>query len=228
MGLVYQTSHVALAHRAELRAGETLLVHAAAGGVGLAAVQIGLALGARVIGTAGTEEKLALVKENGADFVLNYRDADWVESVAHALDASGLSAGCLELEITETSIIQDEPKTLSALSGLSQMGVGIVLDDFGTGFSSLSHLRRLPISRVKIDRSFVSEISDDGQGAQLTAAIVELAHSLDLSVVAEGVETHEQAKFLRANGCDEFQGYLISRALSAPEFERFLDKQKAQ
>lgn len=89
MGLVYQTSHVALAHRAELRAGETLLVHAAAGGVGLAAVQIGLALGARVIGTAGTEEKLALVKENGADFVLNYRDADWVEQVKALTNGRG-------------------------------------------------------------------------------------------------------------------------------------------
>jgi len=156
------------------------------------------------------------------------RDNGWVASVAQSLEDTGLSPGCLELEITETTIIQDDTKTTAALEELSGMGVGIVLDDFGTGYSSLSHLRSLPISRVKIDRSFVSEITENPDGAALTSAVVALAHSLRLKVVAEGVETHEQADFLRSNGCDELQGYLISRAVPAAEFERFLTPEKSE
>lgn len=150
------------------------------------------------------------------------RDADWVQRVTDTLRSKGLSPGCLELEITETTAIQDDAGTNAVLDQIAELGVGVVLDDFGTGFSSLSHLRRLPICRVKIDRSFVSEIGDDGEGCALTAAIVTLAHSLQLRVVAEGVETLEQANFLRSSGCDELQGYLISRPVAAAEFERFL------
>ncbi len=108
------------------------------------------------------------------------------------------------------------------------MAVGIALDDFGTGYSSLSHLRGLPIDRVKIDRSFVSEIGENEDGAALAAGIVALAHGLRLQVVAEGVETTEQANFLRTCGCDELQGYLLGRAVPAAEFERFMTRQKPE
>lgn len=156
------------------------------------------------------------------------RDADWVNAVETTLREKGVSPGCLEFEITETMILQNEPKTVAALTKLSQMGVGIALDDFGTGYSSLDHLRRLPICRVKIDRSFVSEISDREEGAALVGGIVALAHGLQLEVVAEGVETQEQANFLRSSGCDELQGYLLGRAVPAAEFERFMTRQKPE
>ena len=156
------------------------------------------------------------------------RDEDWVNSVAEALRESGVSPGCLELEITETTILQVSPPMVAALTEISEMGVGIVLDDFGTGYSSLSNLRSLPICRVKIDRSFVSEISEDGKGGALPGAIVALARSLDVEVVAEGVETQDQANSLRSSGCQELQGYLISRALPAAEFERFMTRQKPE
>jgi EAL domain-containing protein (putative c-di-GMP-specific phosphodiesterase class I) len=156
------------------------------------------------------------------------RDERWVKTVAETILETGLSPGCLELELTETTIIQDDPVTLTMLTQLSDLGVGIVLDDFGTGFSSLSHLRRLPISRVKIDRSFVSEISEEGDGAALVAAIVTLAHSLRLEVVAEGVETEEQVVFLRQSHCDELQGYLISGAVPPAEFEHILTAAKPE
>jgi EAL domain-containing protein (putative c-di-GMP-specific phosphodiesterase class I) len=154
------------------------------------------------------------------------RDDDWVETVADTLRETGLSSACLDLEITETSIVREEPKTIAALTRLSEMGVGIVLDDFGTGYSSLTHLRGLPINRIKIDRSFVSEITEQGEGGELAGAIVSLAHSLQLEVVAEGVETEAQAQFLRSGGCDEVQGYLFSRPVPAEEFVRFLTRDK--
>jgi EAL domain-containing protein (putative c-di-GMP-specific phosphodiesterase class I) len=156
------------------------------------------------------------------------RDPHWVDSVEKTLREKGLSPGCLELEITETSIIHDEPTTVAALTRLSEMGLGIVLDDFGTGYSSLARLRCLPINRVKIDRSFIAEISESDEGAALAAGIVALAHGLRLGVVAEGVETHDQADFLRTSGCDELQGYLIHRAVPAEEFERLLARQKPE
>ena len=156
------------------------------------------------------------------------RDSGWVDAVETTLREKGVSPGCLELEVTETMMIRDEPRTIAALTQLSEMGVGIALDDFGTGYSSLAHLQRLPICRVKIDRSFVSGISESEKGAALAGGIVALAHGLQLGVVAEGVETHEQVSFLRDCGCDELQGYLISRSVPAAEFERFLTRQKPE
>jgi EAL domain-containing protein (putative c-di-GMP-specific phosphodiesterase class I) len=156
------------------------------------------------------------------------QDDAWVETVADALRSSGANPECLELEITETSVLQEGPSTLATLTAISEMGVGIVLDDFGTGYSSLSNLRSLPIGRVKVDRSFVSEIAENGEGGAIAAAVIALALSLDLEVVAEGVETHDQANFLRSKGCTELQGYLISRPLAASEFGRFMDRQKQE
>ncbi len=128
--------------------------------------------------------------------------------------------------MTETAIMQHDDATMAALSELSDMGVGLALDDFGTGYSSLSYLRRFPIDRVKIDRSFVGDITSDPEDAALAAAILAMAQSLRLQVVAEGVETVEQADFLRERGCDELQGYLFSRPVPASDFVHFLERQK--
>ena len=104
----------------------------------------------------------------------------------------------------------------------------MALDDFGTGYSSLSYLRRFPFNRLKIDRSFVCDVIDNPDDAALTTAILAMAQSLQLRVVAEGVETQEQAEFLRDRGCDELQGFLFSRAVPASDFVRFLERRKEQ
>ncbi|MBW2274303.1 MAG: EAL domain-containing protein [Deltaproteobacteria bacterium] len=149
-----------------------------------------------------------------------------VESVDRVLRESNLSPAHLELEITESTIMQDDDVTLEAFRELDEMGVGLALDDFGTGYSSLSYLRRFPISRVKIDRSFVNGVPDNKDDTILVAAVIAMARSLGLAVVAEGVETREQADFLRDSGCDELQGYLFSPAVPAEDFARFLEKEK--
>ncbi|UCE86697.1 MAG: EAL domain-containing protein [Deltaproteobacteria bacterium] len=151
------------------------------------------------------------------------RHRDLVDSVARGLRDSGLSPDWLELEITESTIMQNDDMTKSTFYALHDMGIGLALDDFGTGYSSLSYLRRFPLDRVKIDRSFVREITTNTDDAALAGAIIAMVHSLGLRVVAEGVETSEQAAFLRERGCDELQGFLFSPAVPADEFARFLD-----
>ncbi|MAG29538.1 MAG: GGDEF domain-containing protein [Deltaproteobacteria bacterium] len=150
------------------------------------------------------------------------RDLGIVEAVDQMLYETGLSPSELELEITETSILDADPIIVAAIGALTDMGVGFALDDFGTGYSSLSVLQRFPIERLKIDRSFVSGVGESRSDRALTSAIVALAKRLDLSVVAEGVETEEQVRFLSELGCDELQGYLFSRPLPPEDFERFL------
>jgi diguanylate cyclase (GGDEF)-like protein len=154
------------------------------------------------------------------------RQPAWPQLVARILADTGVSAAHLELELTESAILAHEDATIRALAQLHDMGVGLVLDDFGTGYSSLSSLRRFPIERVKIDRSFVGDITDDPDDAALTTAILAMARSLQLRVVAEGVETREQADFLREHGCHELQGFLFSAPVTAAEFARFLRRAK--
>ncbi len=154
------------------------------------------------------------------------RQPSLVETVERVLRDTELSPDSLELEITESTIMQDDNVTLTTLQKLSEMGILLTLDDFGTGYSSLSYLRRFPLDRLKIDRSFVGGIQTNPDDAALTGAIIAMAHGLRLQVVAEGVETTEQAEFLRANGCDELQGYLLSPPVPPQEFARFLDTQK--
>jgi EAL domain-containing protein (putative c-di-GMP-specific phosphodiesterase class I) len=151
----------------------------------------------------------------------------WAKDVERILDETGYSPANLELELTESAIMQHDDATLENLSALSEMGVGLSLDDFGTGFSSLSYLSRFPIDRIKIDRSFVGDLFGDSEHASLLIeAILSMARCLNLPVVAEGVETEEQAQFLRERGCHELQGYLLSRPLPADELLPLLDAEK--
>ena len=120
--------------------------------------------------------------------------------------------------------MQDDEETMVTLQGLRKMGIALALNDFGTGYSPLSYLRRFPISRVKIDRSFVREIPANPDDTALTTAIIAMALSLGLTVVAEGVETRDQEEFLRDSGCDELQGYRLGRPVPAREFRCLLEK----
>ena len=130
--------------------------------------------------------------------------------MVEALDGAGLEASLLELEITESSAMQNPEATIQTLNALKSLGVRVSIDDFGMGYSSLSQLQRLPIDTLKIDRSFVRDISTDPGDAAIATAVITLAHSLRLKVVAEGVETQEQLAFLAAHNCDRVQGFLLS------------------
>jgi len=128
---------------------------------------------------------------------------------------TGLSSSCLELEITETLAMQNAEESLGVLSGLKELGVRIAIDDFGTGYSSLSYLRNFPIDTLKIDASFIRSLTDDSGSLEIASAVIALAHSLDIRVVAEGVETEAQWRLLRDQGCDEVQGFFFSLPLTA-------------
>ncbi|MEM9177059.1 MAG: EAL domain-containing protein [Myxococcota bacterium] len=146
------------------------------------------------------------------------REPGMLEMVRRVIEETGVDPHQVELELTESTIMQDDALTVHTLGEFREMGIGLALDDFGTGYSSLSYLRRFTIDRVKIDRSFVSELPDNPDDAALTSAILAMAHGLRLQVVAEGVETTRQALFLRARGCDEVQGYLFGRPSPPEEF----------
>jgi diguanylate cyclase (GGDEF)-like protein len=151
-----------------------------------------------------------------------FRDSGLVDGIRRALDDAGLQARYLEVELTESAVMSDPEKSIAILEQLSAMGVLVSVDDFGTGYSSMSYLRRFPIDKLKIDRVFIDEIVSRPEDASIVRAIVSLAHSLRLKVVAEGVETPAQLDFLKTAGCDEYQGYHFSRPLPAANFERLL------
>ena len=154
-----------------------------------------------------------------------FRDPELVTLVRDTLRESGLPAHLLELELTEGMLIENLGCTLMTLRSLKSMGVTLAIDDFGTGYSSLSYLRHFPLDRLKIDKSFVQEISEQtGDAAVIIAAIIALAHSLKLCVIAEGVECREQLEFLRHYHCDELQGYYIARPLTPEAFEQLMQK----
>jgi predicted signal transduction protein with EAL and GGDEF domain len=148
---------------------------------------------------------------------VQFRDPRLVATVAAALEESGLPGHRLELEITESVLIDDEDTVLSLFHELRQLGVRISLDDFGTGYSSLRHLHRFPFDKIKIDRSFVSRAPDDHDSAAIVRAIVSLGESLGISTTAEGVETTEQRDFVALEGCDQIQGYLYSRPVPSAD-----------
>ena len=149
-----------------------------------------------------------------------------VEKVASALRLSGLEPQWLDLEITETYAMQDADFTLAILKELKTMGVHISLDDFGTGYSSLSHLKHFPIDTLKIDRSFVKDLETDPKEESIVSAIIVLAHSLGMDVVAEGVETVGELRIVRKHHCDKMQGYLFSRPVPPKDFEALLSSGK--
>ncbi|HEX5801993.1 MAG TPA: EAL domain-containing protein [Azospira sp.] len=147
---------------------------------------------------------------------------DIVQLTIEVLEASGLDPQYLEIELTESMLMTDAEAFIKATEGLKRHGVTLSIDDFGTGFSSLSYLRRFSIDYLKIDQSFVRDLTQDPNSAAIAQAIISLAHSLGLSVIAEGVETEAQLNFLCARGCDEMQGFHFSRPVAAPEFEAML------
>jgi len=157
-----------------------------------------------------------------------FGDSGLVDSIRHALADAALDARYLEVELTESVVMSDPEKSIAILEQLSSMGVLISVDDFGTGYSSMSYLRRLPIDKLKIDRVFIDEIVSRPEDASIVRAIVSLAHSLHLKVVAEGVETPAQLYFLKTAGCDEYQGYHFSRPLPAADFERLMRESHAE
>ncbi|MDX0637938.1 EAL domain-containing protein [Sinorhizobium medicae] len=151
-----------------------------------------------------------------------FRERNWASRVAEILKETGLEARYLELELTESLIMQDVPGAIATMHALEAIGVHLAIDDFGTGYSSLSALKRFPVRRLKIDRSFVTDIPLDADDMAITSAIISLAQKLGLRVIAEGVESEAQVEFLQKAGCDEIQGYFFSRPLSAEAFESLL------
>ncbi len=149
---------------------------------------------------------------------------DLPEIVAAALRESGLEPSLLELELTESVLLEDCRQTSANLEALKSMGLRLTIDDFGTGYSSLSYLRRFPLDALKIDRSFISGLPEDPDHLAIARAIIAMAKSLNLEIVAEGVETREQLDFVRTEGCDEVQGCLFSRPLGASAFRRLLEQ----
>jgi EAL domain-containing protein (putative c-di-GMP-specific phosphodiesterase class I) len=153
------------------------------------------------------------VNLSGAQFIHNHL----VDYVDEALQCSSLAPEYLELEITESVIMKGNAGAIATVQALRERGVRLTIDDFGTGFSSLSNLRRFPLSKLKIDRSFVDDLSRHPQEASMIPAIIAVARSLKLRVSAEGVETAQQLHFLRQHGCDEYQGFYASVASTAPD-----------
>jgi diguanylate cyclase (GGDEF)-like protein/PAS domain S-box-containing protein len=151
-----------------------------------------------------------------------------VEEVTEALNDSRLPPERLELEVTEGFILDDPDAAIKQLSTLRDIGVVISIDDFGTGYSSLSYLKRLPIQKLKIDQSFVRDIPNNTDDMAIADAVIAMGHSLDLSVIAEGVETEEQAEFLTSHGCNKAQGFLFSKPVTAEELETLLLKKSHQ
>ncbi|SDD99814.1 diguanylate cyclase/phosphodiesterase [Cupriavidus sp. YR651] len=149
---------------------------------------------------------------------LQFCHVGMVDSVAQALARHAVPAGCLTLEITESTAMRDVEASLAILTQLDDMGVRIAIDDFGTGYSSLLHLKRIPASELKIDRGFVRDLAEDTEDAAIVSAIVALGRTLNLKVVAEGVETTAQQAFLAGLGCDALQGYLLGRPMPASQF----------
>ena len=152
------------------------------------------------------------------------RQQGFVQEISGVLLQTGIAPQYLELEVTESIAMQDHTDAITWLHTLKEMGVRLSIDDFGTGYSSLSYLKRLPVNTVKIDKSFVRDIGSDANDAAIVTAIISMSHSLNLSVIAEGVETFEQLEFLRSHDCDEIQGFIFSPAVTPDDFAELLLK----
>ncbi len=156
-----------------------------------------------------------------------FRQPNLAAHVRAVLEACGLPAALLELEITESAIMDNPGQAIATLQALKDLGITISIDDFGTGYSSLAHLKRFPIDKLKIDQSFIRDIPRDHSDMEIAATIIAMARNLHLKVLAEGVETEEQLAFLQIHGCDAYQGYLRSRPVPAPALEQWLAQRAA-
>ena len=151
-----------------------------------------------------------------------FTDPNLIEVIRDILDSHSLPPECLELEITESTLMKDVEHAIRIMKNLRTLGIHFAIDDFGTGYSSLSYLKRFPVDVLKVDRTFVTDIPQDENDMAITAAVIAMAHKLGITVVAEGVETPDQLEFLRSNHCDQCQGYLFSRPLPMHQLEQFL------
>ena len=155
---------------------------------------------------------------------VQFRDEHFLESIFATLSETGLDPACLELELTESVLMEQPELAASTLKALRDNGVVVSVDDFGTGYSSLSYLKKLPLDILKIDQSFVRQLSENPDDAAIAVAIISMGQSLNLRIIAEGVETAEDLEFLKAHGCDEAQGYYFSRPVPADQFAHLLDQ----
>ncbi len=156
---------------------------------------------------------------------VQFERMDLLDNIRQTLKETGVSPNNLELEITESAVLENIDRARQLLDELSGLGIAISIDDFGTGYSSLYYLKRLPIQTIKIDKSFIRDIQTDTNDAAIVSAIISMAHDLNLKVLAEGVETEEQLAFLRNKQCTEMQGYIFSRALPLNEAASLLSGQ---
>jgi len=152
-----------------------------------------------------------------------FRESNLLQVIAKILAETGLDPNQLELEVTESAIMHDAQRVIATLQAFRDMGIRLSVDDFGTGYSSLNYLKRFPVNRLKIDQSFVRDITTDADDAAIAQAVITLGHTMNLRVIAEGVETPEQLAFLRRNQCDEMQGYLFGKPVPADEFGKLLE-----
>ena len=165
-----------------------------------------------------SEEKIRIPKISVNLSARQFGEGDLTARIAAILERTGVAPACLEVELTESILMRDVSSAMQTLNELKHLGLCIAVDDFGTGYSSLNYLKQFPIDVLKIDRSFVDGLPDGEQDAQIARAIIAMAHSLNMMVIAEGVESHAQLEFLREHGCDEVQGYLLGRPMQARQF----------
>jgi EAL domain-containing protein (putative c-di-GMP-specific phosphodiesterase class I) len=158
---------------------------------------------------------------------IQLEDPDLVPQIAAVLRETGLDPGVLQLELTESAVVRHAEAALAKLIALKQLGVHVAIDDFGSGYSSLSYLQQLPVDTVKLDQSFMQGLSQGSSTAAIVHAVVTLAHALGMSVTAEGVETSDQAVFLSALGCDHGQGFYFSEPRPAPELDTMMAESAA-
>lgn len=155
---------------------------------------------------------------------LQLEQTSFFDTVERIIRETGTPSFLLELELTESVLMSKVAQTSETFRRLKELGVNIAVDDFGTGYSSLSYMKKLPIDRLKIDRSFISELPDNKEDVAIVRAIIAMARSLSLKVIAEGVETGAQLDFLKAEGCEEFQGFVLAKPLTAGELEQLLER----
>ena len=153
-----------------------------------------------------------------------FRDPNFADVVARVLTETRMEATRLELEITESLIMEDVEQAIAIMHRIRELGVELSIDDFGTGYSSLSSLKKFPVARLKVDRSFIHMLPGEHDDRSIAMAVIALGHQLNMKIVAEGVETEDQREFLRHSKCDEMQGYQFSRPVAPEEIARMLSR----